>query len=109
MATPEIRAYLAAREEANAAEGRYYAAITVSQALAGLGRAAQPRAGEALTACLPPRLRATYYTPAERDRLADHFVYFPLLVDQFDGDAEAAEAAWALGARPAGYPEQGGA
>lgn len=37
--------------------------------------------------------------------LEDEFLWFPLLVDQFGGDLEAAEAAWALGARPTGYPQ----
>lgn len=74
---------------------------------------------EAFCRLLPPRIRAYWASIGWRARVesgwglhmafADEYAYFPLLVDELGGNRDAAEVAWALGQRPAGYPIAGGA
>jgi hypothetical protein len=45
------------------------------------------------------------WDPVEPSEAEDLFVFFPLLVDEYNGDDTAAQIAWHLGQRPAGYPE----
>ena len=112
--TREIREFLSAAED-------YW---TVHQPLVWFTDGAGPpiedlaeRRLQALAECLPPRLRDMPVSNFLRGSvtangeiggpLVDEFVWFPLLVEEFDGDREAAEAAWALGQRPSA--RQGGA
>lgn len=74
---------------------------------------------EAFCRVLPPRIRAYWASISWLDRhergtgfhlaFEDEYVWFPLLVNEFDGNREAAEVAWALGQRPAAYPRANGA
>lgn len=38
--------------------------------------------------------------------IEDVHIFLPLLVDEFEGNEDAARAAWALGVRPADYPQE---
>jgi hypothetical protein len=120
MPSPEIQAYLEAKEKWQMACMAEQAAWQMANVPEDESRVAALAAGDAATeayriywsawlAVLP----SLGFTPALLDyRLSDsgrcleeEFVWFPILVEEFDGNREAAEVAWALGLRPAGYSE----
>ena len=105
MPSPELHAYLEARNARGAAEEGFLATLGTSadaSAQADRLRVAKGQQFQALKALLPPRLAARIVAPKDLHvvLLEDEFVWFPLLVEEFDGNKEAAEVAWSLGQRP---------
>jgi len=117
MPSPEIQAYLAARNARYAVEEAFFADGVMAAPERGLDGCdamveAQTAQFDALKACVPARVASRITTgwlkgfgDTHAVLLEDEFVWFPLLVDEFDGNQEAAEVAWHLGQRPNGYPE----
>ena len=108
MPSPQLQAYLAAREKALALDRACDEAVGTSaelfQALEAAILADTARC-EALAPLLPARIAAQVRSTSQAACLEDEFVWFRLLVEEFGGNREAAENAWALGQRPNGYPE----
>ena len=103
MATPEIQAYLEAR-------AKYEAAVHAHKEAEQVMHEALAAADEAYVAAFPPRIRehvvsSDFKSQCVINAMADELIWFPLLVDEFGQDREAAEAAWALGQRPSAYTD----
>ena len=115
MSSPEIQAYLEAKAEYLRAsdESLRHSKGGTENVSWRLLDAAKDKSEELLAACLPSRLRTGvgkfFLSAYMANELENEFVYFPVLVDELGGNREAAEVAWALGQRPAGYPIAGGA
>ena len=102
MSMSEIRAYVAARERQTDAMREHWNREKVVAAV-------QQRcdAWEALN--LPGWWSELdeFASPVDKPTpIEDVHIFLPLLVDEFEGNEDAARAAWALGVRPADYPQE---
>ena len=117
MATPEIAAYLetlrAYNERLIAWNARHRA--TPGIPVSGSARKDLDELNELhdelilrLERCLPKGLIGRGGLPYEdSDYYEQQYVWLPLLVEEFGGDRDLAETAWALGQKPKDFPSEG--
>jgi hypothetical protein len=111
MPSPQLQAYLAARQTRYAAEAVFLEQLetraNVSAEASALFALKQEQF-RALRALLPPLIADRMLDKDSHVVLLEgHFVWLPLLAEEIGATTAAAEVAWALGQRPNGYPDEG--